>query len=167
MIKVKAILEQYAAYNLWANQRLLQTVLSLTEPQQRQLVPGSFPSLHDTLLHMFDASSVWWQRLKMNETVTWPGKDYKGSTSDAINEMLHQDKLWHAWILQANEAALDHVFHYQNSKKEKFRQPAYEMLLHLFNHSTYHRGQIVTTLRLLNIEKIPATDFIVFSRLKK
>jgi uncharacterized damage-inducible protein DinB len=40
------------------------------------------------------------------------------------------------------------------------------MLLHLFNHGTYHRGQLVTMLRELGIEKIPPTDFIVWSRRK-
>ena len=40
------------------------------------------------------------------------------------------------------------------------------MLLHLFNHQTFHRGQLVTMLRQNGIEKIPATDFIVFSRTK-
>jgi uncharacterized damage-inducible protein DinB len=40
------------------------------------------------------------------------------------------------------------------------------MLLHVFNHGTYHRGQLVTMLRQLGIENIPATDFIVWSREK-
>ncbi len=38
------------------------------------------------------------------------------------------------------------------------------MWLHLFNRQTYHRGQIITRLRQNGIDKIPATDFIVFSR---
>ena len=38
------------------------------------------------------------------------------------------------------------------------------LALHVFNHSTYHNGQIVTMLRQLKIEKIPATDFIAWTR---
>jgi len=49
-------------------------------------------------------------------------------------------------------------------KGEHFKQPIYKMLLHVFNHGTYHRGQIVNMLRQLGIEKIPQTDFIVWSR---
>ena len=161
------MLQQYASYNLWADERLFQTILSLSEAQQRQLVPGSFPSLHLTLLHLLDASSVWWQRINKYESVNWPGKDFKGTTADLIREIINQDSLWFVWLQEADEAALNEVLHYETSKKEKFAQPVFEILLHLFNHGTYHRGQIVTTLRLLNIEIIPATDFIVFSRLKK
>jgi uncharacterized damage-inducible protein DinB len=162
---VKALLQQYASYNLWADERLFQTVLSLSETQQKQLVPGSFPSLHLTLLHLFDAASVWWQRIKKYESVSWPGKDFKGTTAGLIKEIINHDNLWFLWLQDAKEAALNEVLHYETSKKEKFSQPVFEILLHLFNHGTYHRGQIVTTLRLMNIEVIPATDFIVFSRL--
>jgi uncharacterized damage-inducible protein DinB len=62
---------------------------------------------------------------------------------------------------------LDHVFQYYNSKREYFKQPIFQMLLHVFNHGTYHRGQLVNMLRQLAVEKIPQTDFIVFSRTKK
>jgi uncharacterized damage-inducible protein DinB len=77
-----------------------------------------------------------------------------------------QDKLWQEWISNINEHGLQHEFIYMNSKKERFKQPVFQMLLHLFNHSTCHRGQIVTMLRQLGVEKIPSTDFIEWSRKK-
>ncbi|MGZ3851281.1 MAG: DinB family protein [Flavisolibacter sp.] len=40
------------------------------------------------------------------------------------------------------------------------------MLLHAFNHGTYHRGQLVNMLRQLGVDKIPGTDFIAWSRRK-
>jgi uncharacterized damage-inducible protein DinB len=42
----------------------------------------------------------------------------------------------------------------------------YQILLHLANHNTYHRGQLVNMLRQLGVEKIPQTDFVVWSRKK-
>ena len=164
---MKALLQQYAAFNVWANQRLADCILSLTEEQQQQQVPSSFPTLHATLLHMWDAETIWWQRLKMHDLITAPGTYFKGSTSDLITGLIQQNQLWENWMTNASTAAIEHVFHYQNSKKEKFRQPTYEMLLHLFNHGTYHRGQLVTMLRNIGVKEIPATDFIVFSRTRK
>jgi uncharacterized damage-inducible protein DinB len=41
------------------------------------------------------------------------------------------------------------------------------MLLHVFNHSNFHRGQLVTILRQLGEEKIPQTDYIHYSRSRK
>jgi uncharacterized damage-inducible protein DinB len=164
---VKALLQQYAAYNVWANQLIIEKILSLPEENQQQVLPGSFPSLYKTLLHMWDAESIWWQRVKMFDVVNRPSDHYKGNTKDVAEAVTSLDRQWAKWIDSASGTVLDHVFHYQNSKKEKFRQPTFEMLLHLFNHNTYHRGQLVTMLRSLGVEGIPATDFIVFARRKK
>jgi uncharacterized damage-inducible protein DinB len=69
--------------------------------------------------------------------------------------------------MNAKEVNLTHVFAYRNSKKEQFKEPVYQVLMHVFNHATYHRGQMVTMMRQLDVKTIPATDFIVFSRNKK
>ena len=167
MISVKALLQQYAGYNLWANERLSETILSLPEAQHQQTQPGSFSSLHATVLHMLDASSIWWQRLKMQDNITRQSENFKGNTTELFFALLHQDTVWKSWVEQASPAALEHVFHYQNSKKEQFRQPTFEMLLHVFNHATYHRGQLVTMLRNLGVKVIPATDFIVYARTRR
>ena len=161
---MKEILLQYAAYNLWANQKLCDAIINLTEEQQLQPVISSFSGIKNNLLHIWNAESIWWQRLKLNENVIGPGAVSEYSVKELINNLSQQDKQWVEWITNASPAAIDHVFAYQNSKKEHFKQPVYQMLMHVFNHGTYHRGQIVTILRQLGIEKIPATDFIVWSR---
>src|SRR6185369_13236864 len=98
------------------------------------------------------------------EHVEWPGKNFSGSLNELSKMLLQLSQQWEEWIRNANVANITHVFAYQNSKKEQFKQPVYEMLLHLFNHQSFHRGQVVTMLRQLGIEKISPTDFIVFSR---
>jgi len=161
---MKELLQQYAAYNAWANQRLLDAILKLPEELHLRETPSSFPTLHATVLHMWDAQSTWWQRMKLQENVIPPSVHFKGNTRDAINGFLHQNMLWEGWVKNATEAALQHVFQYYNSKKEHFKQPVYQVLLQAFNHDTYHRGQMVTMLRSMNIDKIPNTDFISWTR---
>lgn len=115
---------------------------------------------------MWDAESIWWQRMKLQERTAFPSENFNGNMQDTTTELLQQNKQWHDWIQGATEHQLQHVFQYQNSKREQFKQPLCQMLLHLFNHGTYHRGQLVTILRQLGVEKIPATDFILWSRKK-
>jgi uncharacterized damage-inducible protein DinB len=83
---------------------------------------------------------------------------------EIIKGLLVQNHQWAEWVSEATETALADVFTYQNLKGEQFTQPIFQMLIHVFNHGTYHRGQMVTMLRQLGVEKIPATDFIVWSR---
>lgn len=132
-----------------------------------QGLPSSFNSIHLTFLHMWDAESIWWQRMKLQEVITAPSANFKGNTKDVAAALVHQNRLWESWVNNASDSALQHVFFYRNNKKEQFKQPVYQVLLQVFNHGTYHRGQLVNMFRQLQIGKIPQTDFIVWSRERK
>lgn len=164
---MKELLLQFSAYSLWANQLLLDSILQLPEEMHTQEVPGSFNSLQKTLLHMLDAECIWWQRMKLQERITRPSETFAGDTRDLAAQLIKQNRQWSEWVSSAQERMLQHVFIYQNTKREQFKQPMYQMLLHLFNHGTYHRGQLVTMLRELGVTRIPQTDFIVWSRSRK
>lgn len=163
---MKEMLVQYAGYHNWANGLLLDLIKSLPETQQRQEVRSSFNSLYSTLLHMLDAENIWWQRMKLQEHVTRPSESFTGNMKELSNRLILQSRQWQEWIVAASEPQILHEFKYQNSKRESFKQPVYQVLLHIFNHGTYHRGQLVNILRQLGVEKIPQTDYIVWSRKK-
>ena len=163
---MKEILTQLSAYNIWANQLLLDVINQLSEEKQKQELPSSFKSLYATVLHVLDAESIWWQRMKLQERIVRPSENFTGNMKELSNNLFNQNRQWDEWINNANEHQLQNVFHYQNTKKEQFKQPVYQMLLHMFNHGTYHRGQLVNILRQLGVGKIPGTDFIVWSRRK-
>lgn len=164
---MKTLLTQFAAYNLWANGVVAASIQELPPEVQTKEVVSSFPSLRATLLHMWDAENIWWQRMKLQEQIVRPSDSFTGDTSAVIKELLEQSKQWADWVQAAQEHRLEHEFIYRNSKREKFKQPVWQVLLHLFNHDTYHRGQLITMLRQLNSTKIPNTDFIAWSRSAK
>lgn len=163
---MKKLLVQYAAYNVWANQRIVDCITNLTDDQINREIASSFKSIYLTLSHMWDVESIWWQRIKLQENVEWPGLNFKGSIMELSNNLMHQSKQWKEWVDLATEAALEHEFIYRNSKKDQFKQPVSETLHHLFNHQTYHRGQLITMLRHVGVNNPPQTDLIVFSRKK-
>ena len=163
---MKELLKQLAVYNIWANQKILDTILALPAELHTREIPSSFNSLQSTIMHMWDAESVWWQRLKLQERVIRPSENFKGNIKDAADGLLQQNKQWNDWVTSASESMLDHVFQYYNDRKESFKHPINLMLIHVFNHGTYHRGQLVNMLRQLEVKKIPQTDFIVWGRKK-
>ncbi len=163
---MKQLLQQYAAYNLWANKKIIETANQLSEEQVNKEIVSSFPSVYKTFLHLMEVEYVWWERLKLTEHDT-PSGWFTGDFTELSKKLLELSRQWQEWIESANEVNITHVFAYQNSKKEHFKQPVYEMLLHLFNHQTLHRGQLIMMFRQLGLDKIPPTDFIVFSRNKK
>lgn len=161
---MKEVFEQYAAYNLWANERILNMALSLTAEQQQLHVDSSFNSLQKTLLHIWDGESMWWQRIKLQENIIVPSIAFKASMNDIASGLVSQSRDWKEWAINAKEHLLLHEFKYYNTKRHPFKNPIWQTLLNMFNHSTYHRGQAITILHILKAEKIPNTDFIVFER---
>ncbi|HVG41586.1 MAG TPA: DinB family protein, partial [Chitinophagaceae bacterium] len=95
-----------------------------------------------------------------------PSDGFTGSFIQLAENVMQQSKDWHQWVLNAQDHMLDHEFIYYNTKKEKFKQATYLVLMHIFNHGTYHRGQLVDILRQLEVDNIPGTDFIAWSRKK-
>lgn len=164
---MKELLKQYAAYNIWASQRIFDVILSLPEEKQTAEIPSSFPSLYKTVLHMLDAENIWWQRLKLSERITVPSENFTGTMKELSDILLQQSKMWEEWVSNASDLSLEHVFQYYNNKKEYFKMPIYQMIHHVFNHGTYHRGQLVTMLRQLGEDKIPQIDFSLWTRGKK
>jgi uncharacterized damage-inducible protein DinB len=164
---MKELLKQYAAYNIWASQRIMDIILALSEEKQLAEVPSSFNSLYKTVLHLLDAESIWWQRMKMEERINVPSENFKGTMRELVTTLSQQSKQWEEWVGSTPESSLDHVFHYYNKKKEHFKMPIYQMLHHVFNHGTYHRGQLVNMLRQLGAEKLPSTDFSTWTNSKK
>jgi uncharacterized damage-inducible protein DinB len=163
---VKEILKQYASYNVWAHQQLINTITALPEELQLLQVASSFNGLKPTLQHMWNAEYIWYHRVKLAENIQSPAYDEMDLAAVA-DGIIKQSRQWEEWVMNASENVIQHVFAYRNSKKEEFKQPVYQVLLHLFNHNTYHRGQLVTILHHSGIQAIPATDFIEFSRRKR
>ena len=162
---MKQLLQQYAAYNNWANKKIIDTANQLSEEQINKEILSSFPSVYKTMLHMMEVENVWWQRLQLVEQTTPPGW-FKGNFEELCKKLQELSKQWESWVQKANDANINHVFAWYNLKKEYFKEPVYKVVLHLFNHQTLHRGQLITMFRQLGLDKIPPTDFIVFARKK-
>ena len=112
---------------------------------------------------MWLAEEVWWQRLKLTENIVLESAKFDGSFSEMTDILAKQSQQWKDWINNANENQITHVFAFIRNK-EQIKMPVYQMLHHVFNHATYHRGQLVTILNQLGVDKIPSTDFSTFCR---
>lgn len=160
---MKELLQQYAAYNFWATKSLVNVISKLNQEEIDRTVVSSFPSLYLTVKHLWLAEEVWWKRLKLLENIELESNTFTGNFNELAIKLAKQSQLWIDWVNNASENQLTHVFAYVRNK-EQMKMPVYQMLLHLFNHGSYHRGQIVTMLRQLGVDKIPSTDFTTFCR---
>lgn len=158
MSTLTALFHEYAAYDLWANTRFVERLEREPDEILDTVTPNSFPSLRKTILHIRDAENAWMCRLK-GAPVPWPAEE----TVD-LGGLLRVSKQLHDLVLGYDEAALITVHGYHTLKGDPQRSIAWRMLHHCFNHSTQHRGQLITMMRAIGLGEIPATDLIVYQR---
>ena len=154
--------KRQAQYNQWAHKRLLDLICRLTVEQQHLTILSSFDSLYKTVFHVWRAESLWLGRLNQSP-VTMSGDPFNGSMDNLAKALESADQQWVDWIDSKDDHLLTGEIHYKNLAGLSFHQ-SYDLLLqHIFNHSTYHNGQLVTMLRAMGIDKIPSTDFVAWT----
>lgn len=162
---MKELLIQYANYNIWANKRMVDALLKLSPEQWDMEINSSYNSIRKTAYHSWGAEDVWLQRLQLFENWRFVGNDLHIPVAEACEKWLQTSEALKAFIeKQFDDAALEHVFQYYDSEKVSHKQPVGMTLMHVFNHATYHRGQLITMLRQAGVTKIPYTDFMGYVR---
>jgi uncharacterized damage-inducible protein DinB len=148
---MKSLLNKLSLYNDWANQQLFRQFEQLEDK-----IPVT--SMH-LFCHIINTQAVWLSRIQGQLSALRPWDDH---TLEVCKEM-HQ---------QANEILKDYtttarnleqVITYVNTKGQQFENSIYDILIHVFNHGTYHRAQIAQDMRRNGIEPIN-TDYITFVR---
>lgn len=161
---MKELLTQYAGFNEWANKRIIETIQPLSDDLKHQQIISSFSGMYRTLLHIWDAESGWWQRMNEVEMVKAPSSNSNLTAEEVMDGLMGQSAQWKTWVASRKEEELYISFDYKNLKGVPYSSKVFQMLQHLFNHGTYHRGQLVTMLRQVGVTDIPSTDFITFTR---
>ena len=155
---LKKIISRYTTYNHWANEKMTQWLKTFDSDLFYKEVPSSFSSIDLTLHHMKNAQRFWLTILaegdvtKLDETIRL----------NATDEVMKQ-------LLTGSQQMIDTFVRYSDEELLKqvsngaTIQSRYDFILHVINHNSYHRGQIVTMSRCLGIvNNIPALDYEVF-----
>jgi uncharacterized damage-inducible protein DinB len=147
------------AYNAWANHRVLEACAALAPAQFTQPAAGSFPSIHDTLHHIMGVEWLYLERLHDRfPTELLPGEKFE--TVAAMAARWREIKKGLDDIVRSPDLGdLERIVEYRNMKGKHFRYPLRALLQHVVNHSTYHRGQVTTQLRVLGAKPL-STDLL-------
>lgn len=151
-------MKDFYDYNTWANRKTLDSLDGISNEAFLAPMGGSFASIRDTTVHILGAEWIWWQRCI--------GERPKGILDAALfPDVAALRERWReiddGFQALINSADLDEAITYVNRHGNKYTYSIGKILLHNVNHSSYHRGQIVTLLR--QIEAKPAvTDYLLY-----
>lgn len=161
------LFKDFARYNAWANDQILNWLFAQPEELLERETPSSFPTLRLTLLHIWDAQDIWMRRLQGREATNFPSAQFKGSLQEIKTGLQANSAQFSDMIQQCPDPFFSGHIRYKNSKGTEFSTANAEVILHCMQHGTYHRGQIVTMARSLGITDPPQTDYIAFVRVRK
>lgn len=160
---VGPVCQLHLEFMKWADETLLAALSQAPPDQVSQDRGSSFRSLFDTLNHVYLAELVWLRRVAGQPNTKLADLDSPADLS-ALGQAwpeLHQ-----AWIEQARTFSGEDWSRpvvLRNSQGAEIALPHWQIVLHLVNHGSYHRGQLATMLRQAGI-KPPGTDLITFYR---
>jgi uncharacterized damage-inducible protein DinB len=159
-----AILTDYTSYNLWANRVIINWLRSKPSEIMLQETISSYPTLHETILHIWAAEQIWLQRLRQEPTTPFLQYEFKGTSEEAFNGLLQCSTAFDAYVRGITEADLATVISFKLLSGVEDAQPREHMIHHCMNHGSYHRGQIVTMGRALGLTDPPSTDQMRYFR---
>jgi uncharacterized damage-inducible protein DinB len=153
-------------FNYWAKSRMLGVVETLTPEQFMKDFGSSHGGIQGTLVHSMGAEDIWLKRWKgESPTSFYSAKDFPTFES-LMNQwdMVEHQMMGFCHMLKTDDDIKKSV-NYKDLKGNEYTQPLWQMMQHLVNHSTYHRGQITSMLRQLGVKPV-GTDLIMFYREK-
>ncbi len=154
------VLREAADYNYWARDRQLAACEALSEEEFLRPVGGSFPSVRDALAHLMAVEWIWlerWRGRSPGALVTAGDFPTLAALTDRWREI---ERELREFVAALTEEDLDRPVTYQNTRGQQWTYPLWRLMWHLFNHQSYHRGQVTQQLRLLG-HPAPAVDFLV------
>jgi uncharacterized damage-inducible protein DinB len=157
-------LVQHLTYNLWANERIGHLLMAQDESKLNAEQKSSFPSIAKTIFHIWDAEVIWLTRLKGGSLADWPSKKFTGSKADMLQGFIKTSTELLNFVKEKEACFVDEIIVYKSMKGDAYENSVEEILFHLVNHGTYHRGQITTLLHSAGATQMVSTDLINWFR---
>ena len=154
-------IRQLYDYTRWADRRILAAAGKLAAADFTRPAGNSFPSVRDTLAHLLGAEWVWLERWLGRHPTAMP--DPAGFPSlqslESHWDTVEADRARFLGALTSER--LREPFPYINLSGKRYAYPLWQQMVHVVNHSTYHRGQVITLVRQFGADAV-TTDFLVY-----
>lgn len=142
--------EELLDYSHQCNQNLIQIIMN----NEHKVTDKALQLIN----HILNAHQIWNNRIQSESTPfgVWQIHDLQALSDIDQTNYNHSVRILRQYDFN------DHIV-YVNSRSESFKRTVRNILFHIVNHTTYHRGQIATEFRHTGIEPL-VTDYIYFRK---
>ncbi len=152
-------MNNYAAFNLWANTTIADWLKMKPIAFLEQEVPSSFPCIAKTIVHISETEKFWLSILRHTPLKPPPKwEKIQCGNLEALTVLENQSAELSTYVRSLSETDLIEECMLDMPWMQGIL-PRYEYIQHCINHSTYHRGQIITIARNTGLTDPPTTDY--------
>lgn len=137
-----------AQYNIWATQRLCESLKAVSDDDFNKDVGLYFKSIVGTLNHLLLGEHyLWYSRFKQGISPAIALNTMIQTKKTAlVDELQEKSKNWIEFLEQLDEKTLNADLTYKRVSGQQLTLPYAATLMHVFNHGTHHRGQITAAM---------------------
>jgi len=165
MIIAKDVLLTHIDYTRWASYRLLNAAKTLSPDELTKDHGTADKSVLGTLVHVYAADRIWMARIKGDVPARFINLELDMHMSVLQNDWPPLLDKWTEWITGLSEEAVAAKISYKDIKGNAYETPAWQIILHVVNHGTHHRGQASGFLRAMG-HVPPPLDLMAYYREK-
>lgn len=152
---------QFFEYHIWATEKLLNYVEDSIPELYTEKIDSVFSSIQEAFEHIYTIDNLWFSRMQENIQTTKNASFLTIAEAKEKFRTLHN--VMHSYLKAVDEG---NIVVYKNSVGESFEDTIHDIMIHVVNHGTYHRGNITAMIRSLGFKSI-STDLIFFLREKE
>lgn len=160
------LLQTIWSYNDWALEQIINSLKDFSEEEFLKDLGDGCGSVRDKLAHITAADEVWFQRIEKNPAPQFAPTSEFISIETWVNRAREVSQKYQFLVKHLGQDKIEEKIIYKNLKGVEFSTPLVEILMHVANHATYHRGQVASLIRRIK-GKPPVTDMIEYFRTKE
>lgn len=159
---MKRIIDSYANYHLWANKRTAKFLSTLDEKILGQKVDSSFPSILHTLSHINKVHDFWLGFIITGKMTEFDWADRDLSANYQITEFIDSSEKMTSTFKGYDQVDLEKILELRSSWAS-YDENRFHFIMHVINHTTFHRGQLISIARILGVkDEFPKTDYLAY-----
>jgi uncharacterized damage-inducible protein DinB len=151
-------------YHYWARDRVLDAVDAISRDDFVVARGSSFSSIRDTLAHTHFAEWAWYERWNGNSPTALPDLAQFADPASLRTAWEGLQTRVRAFIDPMNDTDLQRSLQYRLFSGATGSSVMWQMVQHVVNHASYHRGQVTTMLRQAGATPAKSMDLITFYR---
>ncbi len=150
-------------YTKWANHKVIRAAATLPVEDFKKDMGSSHGGVRGTLCHMLFAEWIWLERWKGVSPTQFIDEGEFADIVALSDRWKAVERHRDSWFRSLGDGAPRQKVRYKTTEGKPYESPLWPLVQHVANHSTYHRGQVVTMLRQLRATVV-STDLVAWDR---